>query len=135
MFGGSPEGIVARRVDGSVRAKKVTDDFKEHHSVSFDDPSKAQSDAAEFVATYVTEPRITKAAHKLVDEGEYDRLEMPMMEDLPRTVLVDVMAENGWNLLTSGGFEAVWDDDFKSEVRSKVSKKCARVLKTEVQTL
>jgi hypothetical protein len=30
--------------------------------------------------------------------------------------------------------ELVWDDDFKHEVRSKASKKCARVLKTELQS-
>lgn len=134
MFGGPPEGIVARRVDGTVRAKKVTEDFKETNAVAFEDPSKAQSDAAEFVAAYVTEARIKNVAHSLVDEGRYEQLEMPMMEDLPREVLKDAMAENGWDLLTSGGFEAEWDDDFKGEVRSKASKKCARVLKKEVQS-
>lgn len=132
-FGGPPEGIVARRTDGSVRAKKVTDEFKERNSVSFNDPTKAQSDAAEFVAAYVTEPRIEKMAHKLVDEGEYDQIQMQMMEDLPRRVLTDVMAEEGWNLLTSGSIEAEWDDEFKGEVRSKASKKCARVCKTLCQ--
>jgi hypothetical protein len=135
MFGGQPEGIVVRRTDGSVRAKKVTDEFKERNAVSFEDTSKAKSDAAEFVAAYVTKARIEKTAHKLVDEGEYDRLEMPMMEDLPRAVLQDAMAEHGWDLLTSGWFEAEWDDDFKSQVRSRASKKCARVLKSEVQSL
>lgn len=134
MFGGPPEGIVARRVDGSVRAKKVTDNFKETNATAFNDPSKAQSDAAEFVAMYVTPQRIEKQAHKLVDEGEYDSLKMDMMRDLPRVVLSDVMAEEGWNLLTSSKFEAEWDDDFKGGVRSKTSKKCARVLKQEVQS-
>jgi hypothetical protein len=133
MFGGEPEGIVARRVDGAVRAKKVTDSFKEKNAVSFNEPSKAQSDAAEFVAAYVTEPRIEKIAHKLVDEGEYDGVKMEMMEQLPKRVLQDVMAEHGWELLTSGGFEGVWDDDFKGEVRSKASKKCARTLKSVLQ--
>jgi len=70
-----------------------------------------------------------------VDEGEYDRLQMPMMEDLPRRVLSDVMAEHGWELLTSDSIEVTWDDDFKSEVRSKASRRCSRVLKTEVQNL
>lgn len=128
-----PEGIVARRVDGTVRAKKVTDDFKETNSQVFNNPSKAQSDAAEFVAAFVTPQRVKKQADKLVDEGEYDALTMEMMKDLPREVLKDVLAEEGWNLLTSGGFEAEWDDEFKGEVRSKASKKCARVLKKEVQ--
>lgn len=129
MFGGTPEGIVVRRLDGSVRAKKVRDNFTETNATSFNDPSKAQSDAAEFVAMYVTDARIEKMAHKLRDEGDYDSVQMPMMEDLPRAVLSDVMAEEGWDLLTND-FEAEWDGDFKSEVRSKASKKCARVLKT-----
>lgn len=134
MFGGSPEGIVARRVDGTVRAKKVTDDFKEKNGVVFEDPSKAQSDAGSFVAAYVTEERILNVAHSLVDEGLYEQFKMEMMEDLPRETLKDTMAENGWELVTSGGFEGQWDDDFKAEVRSKTSKKCARVLKTELQS-
>jgi len=135
MFGGPPEGIIVRRVDGSVRAKKVTDSFSEKNVVAFNDKNKAQTDSGEFVASYVTDARIEKQAHKLVDSGEYERLEMAMMEDLPREVLKDVMGENGWDLLTSGGFEGMWDDDFKSEVRSKASKKCARVLKNEVNAL
>lgn len=136
MFGGNPEGIVARRYDGTVRAKKVSDDFREQNAVSFEDPSKAESDAAEFVAAYVSRNRIEKTAHKLVDEGHYERLCMPMMEDLPREVLKDVGAELFWSdLLSDGGFEAEWDDDFKGEVRSKTSKKCARVLKTECQQI
>lgn len=133
MFGGQPEGIVARRINGSVRAKKVSEDFKEQNAISFEEPSQHAGDAANFVAALVTEARIEKMAHKLVDEGHYDHLHMSMMEDLPRRVLVDAVHENAWDLLTSGGFEAEWDDDFKAEVRSKASKKCARVLKTVCQ--
>lgn len=132
MLGGSPEGIVIRRVDGSVRAKKVTDEFREQNAVSFEDPSKAASDAAEFVAAYITSNRIEKEAHKLVDEGKYDRPRMEMMEQLPRRVITDAIQENAWDLITSGGFEAEWDDEFKSDVRSRASKKCARTLKGEL---
>lgn len=134
VFGGPPEGIVVRRVDGSVRAKKVTDEFRESNAVAFNDPSKAQSDAAEFVAMYVTKPRIEKNAYKLVDEADYDSLAMEMMRDLPERVLRDVMAEEGWDLLTND-FEAEWDDDFKGSVRSKASKKCVRVLKSELNQI
>lgn len=133
MFGGNPEGIVVRRTDGSVRAKKVSEDFKEQNAQAFDDPSKASSDAAQFVAGYVTNARIEKRANALVDEGQYDAIEMPMMRDLPREVLVDAMHEVAWDELLNGDFEAVWDDDFKSEVRSRTSKKCARVLKQMCQ--
>lgn len=134
MFGGAVEGVVVRRLDGSVRAKKVTDDFKEQNAVSFEDPSKATSDAAQFVASFITDARVEKNAHKLVDEGKYDELQMSMMEDLPRKVLVDAVSENAWGLLTDE-MEIMWDDDFTAEVRSKTSKKCARVLKTELQSL
>jgi len=132
MFGGQPEGIVARRIDGSIRAKKVSDDFKKNTFVLFNAFSKLCTDAGQFVAQFVTDVRIEKMVHKLIDRGEYDEISMPMMEDLPREVLKDVMAEEGWNLLTSGSMEVEWDDDFKGEVRSKTSKKCARVLKSEV---
>lgn len=134
-FGGPPEGIVVRRTDGLVRAKKVTEDFKEQNAISFNDPSKASGDAVEFVAAYITEPRIEKTAHKLVDEGEYDSLQMPMMEDLPRRVIEDAFTEIGWDELICGPFEAEWDDEFKSEVRSKTSKKCARTLRQMVQQI
>lgn len=135
MFGGPPEGIVIRRYNGSVRAKIVTDDFCEKNETAFNNASRAQTDAGEFVVTYITDARIKKMAHKLVDRGKYDHLQMEMMEDLPRKVLKDVMAENGWELLTNGSIEVEWGDDFKSKVRSKTSKKCARVLKNEVQSL
>lgn len=134
MFGGPPEGIVVRRTDGSVRAKKVTDDFKEKNAQSFNDPSKAQSDAAEFVAMFVTDNRIEKQAHKLIDEGEYDEIRMEMMEQLPVAVLQDVMNEEGWNLLADEyTFECEFDSDFKGEVRSKASSRCARVLRSLCQ--
>lgn len=129
VFGGSPEGIVVRRVDGTVRAKKVSENFKETNAQAFDDPSKAQSNAAEFVAAFITKPRIEKTANKLVDKGEYDKLEMPMMEDLPREVVKDAFSEVGWSRLINGEFEAEWDDEFKDSVRSKASKKCSRNLR------
>jgi len=136
QFGGPPEGIVVRRVDGSARAKKVTDEFKEKNAVTFNDAAKAQSEAGEFCARFVTEARMAKIAHKLIDEGEYDALEMRMMEDLPRKVLQDIMQEEGWNLLRNEyGFSCEFDEDFKSSVRSKASQMCARQLRRELQDI
>jgi len=136
QFGGPPEGIVVRRTDGSVRAKKVTEDFRERNAQAFNDPQKAQTAAGEFTAMFVTPARIQKIAHKLVDEGEYDSLKMEMMEQLPAEVCKDVMAEEGWDLLRDEyGFECQFDGDFKSAVRSKVSNACARELRTELQSL
>lgn len=138
MFGGPAEGIVVRRTDGSVRAKKVTDDFQEKHKGgaasggSLDNAPRPATEAQDFVYTYITDARIENQAHKLVDRGEYDGLQMKMMEQLPKNVLIDALAENGWELV-NGDFECVWDDDFKGEVRSRTSKKCARVLKSLCQ--
>lgn len=133
MLGGPPEGIVVRRKDGSVRAKQVTEEFKERNAQSFNEPSSAQTSAGQFVAQFVTDARIKDTAHGLVEGGEYDSLTMPMMADLPLEVLRDVMIEEGLNLmLDEYGFEADFDADFKGEVRSKASKKCARVLKQEI---
>jgi hypothetical protein len=136
MFGGHPEGIVIRRVDGTVRTKKVSDEFDEQKSESSTTVAKttAESNAAEFVAAYVTEPRIEKNAHKLADNGSYDGLQMEMMEDLPRKVLEDTMAECGWELL-NGNFECEWDDEFTGQVRSRASRKCVRVLKSMLQQI
>ena len=85
---------------------------------------------------FVTEARIMKEAHKLVDEGEYDSLRMEMMEDLPRRVLQDIMEEEGWNLLRDEhNFKCEFDEHFKSSVRSKASRMCARTLKEELQQI
>lgn len=134
---GLAEGVVYKRVDGSVRAKKVHPQFKEQHS----GPSGGNSDyqqtkAGVFVQKYVTEARIKKMIQKLANSplGNYESVQMAMMEDLPRIVLTDVMEENGWELLNND-FECEFDSDFKGEVRSKASKKCARVLKQECQKL
>lgn len=135
-FGGPPEGIVVRRQDGTIRAKKVSTDFKEKNAQAFNDPSKAQSDAAEFLAMFLTEGRIRDVAHGLVDEGDYDSLKMEMMQDLPQAVLQDIMDEEGWNLLNNEyGFECEFDDDFKSSVHSKASSRCAKVLKRTVNQI
>lgn len=130
MFGGMPEGIVVRRTDGSVRAKKVTDDFKEVHNQEMGG-ERPMSDADRFRRDYVTDARIEKCAHKLVDEGRYDGLKMDMMEDLPRRVIKDAMEENAWAVMNEDYGQEF--NDWAGEVRSVVSKKCARVLKTLVQ--
>lgn len=134
---GLAEGVVYKRADGTVRAKKVHPLFKEQHRGSSGGNSDyTETKAGVFVQKYVTEARIRKVAHKLVERPDtnWKGLQMEMMEDLPREVLIDTMGENGWELLTND-FECEFDSDFKGEVRSKTSKKCARTLKEEVQTL
>jgi len=127
VFGGEPEGVVVRRFDGTVRAKKVNEDFKEQHKSST--KSKVEdTESGKFMAEWVTEERIIKTAHKLVDEGLYDELKMPMMEDLPEWALKDAIEESD--------VSHEWDEDtdFMSAVRSKASSKCASVLKSEMNS-
>ena len=127
---GLAEGIVIRNIDKDIRAKVVHDEFKEKNAMSFNDKSKAQTEAGKFVATYVTDARVEKMIYKLVDEGEYDSPKMPMMEDLPRRVIEDVFEEEGWNFICNREkVEIELDKEGKSEIRSKASDKCARILK------
>lgn len=132
---GLAEGVVYKRSDGQVRAKQVHESFKEKHKGGGGAKDFEQTPAGEFVNMYVTEGRIRDVAQTLVErpDTQWESLQMEMMEDLPRAVLQDAMAENGWDLLTND-FEFEFDSDFKGEVRSKSSKKCARVLKEEIST-
>lgn len=125
---GLAEGVVIRNDHLGMKAKLVHPEFKEVNAEVFGEPKKAQSEASKFVATYCTTARIRKTAHKLVDdpEYEYEALCMEMMRDLPREVLVDIMAEEGWDIITN---DIDLDVDTKGEVRNRTSKKCARFLK------
>jgi len=134
---GLAEGVVYKRADGTVRAKKVHPNFKEQHTGGDSRKNYDPSAADKFMDRYVTEARIRKVANKLVEERPdmpYWALQMEMMEDLPREVLIDAMGENAWELLNSD-FEFAFDNDFKGELRSNTSRKCARVLKKMVQEL
>jgi hypothetical protein len=124
---GLAEGVVLRNTATGEKAKLVHPEFKEKNAIAFDDPAKAQTEAGTFVATYVAEPRIEKQVHKLVDEDDYDEPCMEMMQDLPRRVLTDVMAEEGWDILNN---EIELTEDVKDAIRSRASKKCVRTLKS-----
>jgi hypothetical protein len=127
---GLAEGVVIRNDQTGVRAKLVHDEFQEKNAIDFESPGKATTEAGRFIATYVTEARIRKQAHKLVEEGEYEDLTMPMMEDLPQAVFKDVMKEEGWEI-----FQSDFDlsEDVRGEIRSRGSTKCARTLKDEIR--
>ena len=133
---GLAEGVVIKNQNNGVMAKLVHPQFKEKNAVSFNDPKKAKrigaGDGAVFVATYVTEARIAKHAHKLIDRGEYDGLCMEMMEQLPRAVLKDVMHEEGWDILCN---DMDLTEEAKDYIRKHTSKKCVRWLKGELQAI
>jgi len=124
---GKAEGVVLKNPSTGARAKIVTDEFKEKH----DGPSPSLSNVTDtdvVVDTYVTSARIEKQAHKLVDEGQWDELQMEMMADLPEAVVRDAMDEEAGSIVMENNYEI----DTR-ELRSKASTKCARVLRGLLQ--
>lgn len=132
---GLAEGVVIKNTDLDLRAKLVADKFEETHDTWTANTPKEVSEARRianiFTNQYATDARIQKIANKLVDEGKYDQLEMGMMQDLPRRVAEDIFAEHGWELLNND--ELTLDKLSKEEIRSKLSKKCSRVLTQAIQ--
>lgn len=124
---GKAEGIVLKNPDTGHRAKIVTEEFKEKH----DGPLPSQSnltDTDAVVDSVITDARIEKQAHKLVDAGEWGGLQMQMMEDLPEAVIRDAMAEEAGSIVMENNYELD-----TAELRSKASSKCARVLRGLLQ--
>lgn len=130
---GLAEGVVIKNDALDLRAKVVADAFTETKWSATDreEVSEAREVAGEFINRFVTDARVQKQAHKLVDEGRYDGLEMPMMQDLPRRVAEDVFAECGWAILNDDGLELT--ALAKEEIRSQLSRRCSRVLQQMMQ--
>lgn len=134
------EGLVVKNDTLGNRAKKVAEYMQEvqQHGTPDDDESiedlkHRKRNAKKFVNTFVTEQRVLKHAHKLVDEGNYTELEMPIMKDLPQAVLTDIFIEEGWNILNHEyGIE--FTEDSKADIRQLTSDKCARILKEELHS-
>ena len=119
------EGIVLKNPDTEVYAKLIRDSFKEKNEKTFGKPKKYQESGAEKLSyQYITNARIKKSAHKLIDEGEYDSLKMEMMKDLPTHVIRDMAEEEGGNIF----MEENYDVDL-GEFRSITSGRCSNVLK------
>lgn len=131
---GLAEGVVLRNLATGQTAKLVDPEFKEnkHGGPSSTGSPDEFGDGGRFVDTYITDARIEKTIHKLVDEGKYDGMKMEMMQDLPKRVLVDAVQENAWELLTNN---LELDEDAKGDIRSKASSRCASKLKREMQSL
>lgn len=137
---GLAEGIVVKNDTLGTRAKKVSDYMREvqQHGPTKDEETLEElkhrkRNAKQFVTTFMTEQRVLKHAHKLVDEGPYDELEMAMMKDLPRVVLTDIFTEEGWNILNNE-YDIELTEDSKEAIRQLASDKCARILKQELQS-
>lgn len=125
---GTAEGVVFKNRDTQTYAKLRAEEFLEKHRGPSPDEGPHDPDGVgQLISTYVTSHRIEKTAYKLVDEGDWDGLQMEMMEDLPKAVLVDVFTEESWDILTEN-----WEIDL-GDLRSRVSSKCADVLQEVMQ--
>lgn len=123
------EGLTFKNYDTQTFSKFVREDFKEKSKQKFGKPKKHQATGAEKLSyQYITNARIEKAAHKLVDEGDYDCLKMEMMQDLPEFVIRDMAEEEAGDLF----MEERWEVDI-AEFRSITSGRCASVLKHMIQ--
>lgn len=135
---GYGEGIVVKNDVSQNRAKKVAEYMSEVNQFGVPDDDETIEELKEkrknanlFVRTFVTDARIKKQAHKLIDEGEFESLEMPMMAELPERVLRDIFTEEGWNIINHEyGIELTQGS--KEAIRQETSKKCSRVLKNEL---
>ena len=119
------EGVVLKNPTTDTYAKLVREDFKEKNGKTFGKPKKQQQGGAEKLSyQYIPNARIRKAAHRLVDEGEWDSLQMKMMQDLPEAAIRDMADEEAGNIFMYEN----WDVDI-GQFRSVTSSRCATVLR------
>lgn len=124
-YDGLAEGLVFKNHDTGTYSKQVRDEFKEKAKQKFGASSKRDlSDTERAVEEYVTPARVRSVAHQLVDEGRWDKIELPMMEILAEAVIRDMAEEEAGNLI----MEENWELD-TGEFRSLVSKRCVAVVK------
>lgn len=120
------EGVVLKNYKTDTYAKYVRPDFRESQKAgTVPEPA---SETERLIYQYVADARVRKAAHKLVDEGEYDELRMEMMPDLAPMVVRDVAKEEAGNIFMEENIEIE-----TSELRSCASARCATVLREMVR--
>jgi len=116
------EGIVLKNYSTQTFAKYVRPKFKELNMEVFGGSKKwATDDAGRIVATYCTNARIDKIIFKLIDEDQ--KLEMKLMEHLPKRVTEDIYEEHWRDICFSN-----WSVNFK-DVRKKINTRCVNILK------
>lgn len=97
-YDGKPEGIVVKnygRTNAYGRqlfAKLVNDDFKELNRATFGGLKQTHSDSVKFADYAMTDARIEKFVHKLVNEGGHP-LDRKLMQWLPIGVIEDMFKE------------------------------------------
>ena len=118
------EGIVIKNYKRQLFSKYVREKFKEQNKTTFGMPKKwarTESDEALVVATYCTNARIEKIIFKLLEEN--NKLEMPLMQHLPKRVTNDIFEEHWREICLSN-----WSVNFKG-IRKKITARCLAVLK------
>lgn len=125
------EGFMFKNYSTQTFSKFVRDDFKEKNKKTFGKPKKHQETGAEKLSyRYITNARIEKNAHKMIDEGPYESLQMEMMgpkgdhPGLPEKVIRDMAEEESGNIFMSEN----WEVDI-ADFRSVTSSRCANVLR------
>lgn len=117
------EGFMFKNPTTEVYAKYVREDFKEKNNKTFNSTGYDPSGAEKLSHEYVTNARIEKQIHKLVNEEGWDYC-MEMMEELPEAVIRDMAEEEAGDIFMENSYEV----DLH-EFRSTVSGRCANVLR------
>ena len=125
------EGLTFKNYDTQTFAKFVREDFKEKNGKTFGKSKKQQASGAEKLSyQYITNARIKKQVHKMIDEGPWDSMQMEMMgptgdyPGLPELVIRDMAEEEAGNIFMSES----WEVDI-GDFRSTTSSRCANVLR------
>ena len=118
------EGVVFKNYDKQIFAKYVTDTFKEKNAKAFGGNPKYNkvddTNNAEFVFKYCTNPRIEKIIMKHINNGK--ALDMKLMGLIIKDTYEDIIQEEWYEILTSN-----WKLDFK-KCRKLIGPRCRNVL-------
>lgn len=118
------EGIVFKNYKKQIFGKYVRDAFKEKSAETFGGTPKynrvGDTNNADFLFKYVTNPRIEKLIFKKIDEDK--KLNMTLMGELIRDTYTDIIEEEWREILTSN-----WKLDFKG-VRKLIAPRVRAVL-------
>lgn len=127
-FNGLEEGIVIKNYSRMSKlghhqlfAKVVREEFKEDNRAVFGSVKNKESDSDKIVNQFVTEARIKKQIHKLVDE-EGKTLDRSLMQFLPSAVIKDVVKEEILFIYDTYSYI-----NFK-ELKGRVPKLCLKVI-------
>ena len=118
------EGVVFKNYNAQLFAKYVRDKFKEKNAHAFGGSPKLNkvddTDNAEFIFKYCTNPRIEKIVMKKVNEGK--PLDMTIMGEVIKQTYTDICEEEWREILDSN-----WKLDFKN-IRRGIAPRCRSVL-------